>query len=71
MSGRKRRVFDPAFKVSVVERLMSGEGIEALSAELGVLTFHLYKWRPTASEAGPRIEIGVKILLDRGSGKIR
>jgi transposase-like protein len=54
MSGRKRRVFDPAFKVSVVERLMSGERIEALSAELGVLTFHLYKWRLHFCRGGPR-----------------
>jgi transposase len=54
MSGRKRRVFDPAFKLSAVERLMSGERIDALSAELGVSTLHLYKWRLHFCRGGPR-----------------
>jgi transposase len=45
MSARKRRVFEPEFKVSAVRRLMSGELIEALSAELGVTKLQLYKWR--------------------------
>jgi transposase-like protein len=45
MSTRQRRVFEPEFKLSAVERLISGEPIEALAAELGVTKLHLYKWR--------------------------
>ena len=45
MSERKRRLFEPEFKLSAVERLNGGEPIEALAAELGVSKTHLYKWR--------------------------
>jgi transposase len=45
MSERQRRVFEPEFKLSAVKRLISGEPIEALAAELGVTKLHLYKWR--------------------------
>ena len=45
MSERQRRVFEPEFKLCAVERLISGEPIEALAAELGVTKLHLYKWR--------------------------
>ena len=45
MSERRRRVFEPEFKASAVKRLISGEPIEALAAELGVTKLHLYKWR--------------------------
>jgi transposase len=53
MSARKRRVFDPAFKLSAVERLLSGDLIDALSAELGVSALHLYKWRLHFCRGGP------------------
>lgn len=53
MSVAKRRVFDREFKLSAVERLMSGELIEALSAELGVSKLHLYKWRLHFCRGGP------------------
>lgn len=45
MSTRKRRVYEAEFKLSAVERLISGEPIEALAAELGVTKLKLYQWR--------------------------
>jgi transposase len=45
MSARKRRVYEVAFKMSAVERLIGGEPIEALAAELGVTKLKLYQWR--------------------------
>jgi len=45
MSARKRRVYEAKFKLSAVERLISGEPIEALAAELGVTKLKLYQWR--------------------------
>jgi transposase len=45
MSARKRRVYEARFKLSAVERLISGEPIEALAAELGVTKLKLYQWR--------------------------
>ena len=45
MSARKRRVYEAKFKLSAVERLISGEPIEALAAELGVTRLKLYQWR--------------------------
>jgi transposase len=45
MSTRKRRVYEAQFKLSAVERLISGEPIEALAAELGVTKLKLYQWR--------------------------
>src|SRR5256885_6673028 len=45
MSARKRRVCEARFKLSAVERLISGEPIEALAAELGVTKLKLYQWR--------------------------
>jgi transposase len=53
MSIGKRRVFDPEFKLWAVERLMGGEPIDALSAELGVSKLHLYKWRLHFCRGGP------------------
>lgn len=45
MSTRKRRVYEVRFKLSAVERLIAGEPIEALAAELGVTKLKLYQWR--------------------------
>ena len=36
MSKRKRRSYNREFKLSVVERMMVGESVAALSHELGV-----------------------------------
>jgi len=45
MSAQKRRVYEAKFKLPAVERLISGEPIEALAAELGVTRLKLYQWR--------------------------
>ena len=45
MSARKRRVYEAKFKLPAVERLISGEPIEALAAELGVTKLKLYQWQ--------------------------
>ena len=42
MSTRKRRVYEVEFKLAAVERLIAGEPIEALAAELGVTKLKLY-----------------------------
>jgi transposase len=44
MSSGKRRVFSREFKLSAVQRIMSGERGPALSGELGVSANQLYKW---------------------------
>jgi len=45
MSVRKRRVYEVEFKLAAVERLICGEPIDALAAELGVTKLKLYQWR--------------------------
>jgi transposase len=45
MSTGKRRVYEAQFKLSAVERLICGEPIADLAAELGVTKLKLYQWR--------------------------
>jgi transposase len=45
MSQSKRRVFSQEFKLSAVKRMLAGEPVRALSAELGVRPKHFYIWR--------------------------
>jgi transposase len=44
MSEGKRRHFNREFKLSVVERMIAGESVAALSRELGVSAGLFYKW---------------------------
>jgi transposase len=71
MSEGKRRVFGREFKLSAVQRLISGESAASLSRELQVPVGHLYKWCRHFRRGGvdalrpacrPRKEAGV---LDR------
>jgi transposase len=53
MSTGKRRVFDGAFKVRVVERLMGGERAAALSEELQISRGRLSEWCGRYRRHGP------------------
>jgi len=53
MSERKRRVYTAEFKREAVERLIAGETIDVVAAELGVSKTHLYKWRGLLRHGGP------------------
>ena len=44
MSTGKRRIFEPAFKLLIVQRLMAGENAKALSRELQIRPGTLSKW---------------------------
>lgn len=41
----KRRIFTPEFKLKAVRRLLKGESVAALSADLSVARKDLYAWR--------------------------
>jgi transposase-like protein len=80
MSGRKRRVFTPQFKLGVVRRMEAGESATALSHELSIKRELLYDWqrlwrregdgglrrvgRPTALEALARAAHRLGSLAD-------
>lgn len=49
----KARVFDRAFKLSAVHRILAGENVSALSRELAVLRKDLYVWRDRFRAGGP------------------
>src|SRR5215472_9185127 len=51
---RKRRIFEPEFKVLVVKRLMAGESVGALSRELGIRGSHLSMWSAQFRRDGPQ-----------------
>ena len=53
MSERKRRVFERELKLSAVARVMAGEGVPAVAAELGVPAGLLYKWHLCFRRSGP------------------
>jgi transposase len=53
MSERKRRVYNREFKLSVVERMMAGESVAALSRELGVPASLFHKWCGHFRRGGP------------------
>jgi transposase len=44
MSTGKRRIFEPAFKLSIVQRVMAGESAKALSRELQIRSSTLSRW---------------------------
>lgn len=46
------RVFTPEFRVSVAERILNGESISALSAELKIKRSVLYRWRDRYRKEG-------------------
>ena len=54
MSKRKRRAYNREFKLSVVERMMSGESVAALSRELGVPARLFHKWCGHFRRGGPQ-----------------
>jgi transposase len=53
MSTAKRRVFNREFKLSVVERLLAGEGASALSDELQISCGRLSEWCAHYHRHGP------------------
>lgn len=53
MSKRVIRDFSRAFKLSAIDRMLSGANVSALARELGVLRKDLYKWRDNFRARGP------------------
>ena len=53
MSERKRRAYNREFKLAVVERMMAGESVAALSRELGVPASLFHKWCGHYRRGGP------------------
>lgn len=51
--GGKRRVFEAAFKVSLVRRLLEGEKGTALSREYQIPRSMIYRWRNLYLRQGP------------------
>src|SRR5438046_922122 len=54
MSKRESRVFSREYKLEVVQRMESGEGVSALSRELMVKREMLYRWRDAYRLGGPQ-----------------
>jgi transposase len=54
MSKRKRRAYNREFKLSVVERMIAGESVAALSRELGVPASLFHKWCGHFRRGGPQ-----------------
>jgi transposase len=54
MSERKRRAYNREFKLAVVERMMAGESVAALSRELGVAASLFHKWCGHFRRGGPQ-----------------
>jgi len=54
MSERKRRGYNREFKLAVVERMMAGESVAALSRELGVPASLFHKWCGHFRRGGPQ-----------------
>lgn len=46
------RVFTPEFRVSIVERMLNGEGATTLSSELRIKRSVLYRWRDRYRKEG-------------------
>ncbi len=46
------RVFTPEFRVSAAERILNGESVSALSAELKIKRSVLYRWRDRYRKEG-------------------
>jgi transposase len=54
MSERERRAYNREFKLAVVERMMAGESVAALSRELGVAASLFHKWCGHFRRGGPQ-----------------
>ena len=52
MQGGKARVHTPEFKLRVVQRMMAGEPVAALSREVKVKRTLLYRWRDIYRQHG-------------------
>jgi transposase len=50
--GTKGRVFDEAFKRGIVERILKGENVSALSREYQIKRTLLYRWRDAYRKQG-------------------
>ena len=50
--GGKARVHTPEFKLRVVQRMMAGEPVAALSREVKIKRTLLYRWRDTYRQHG-------------------
>src|SRR5262249_16459590 len=53
MSKPKNRVFTREFKLSAVQRMLSGETVRNVCRELNVLRKDLYRWRKQFRSGGP------------------
>src|SRR5260221_3027191 len=53
MSKSTARVFTPAFKLSVLNRMAAGENVSALARELKLRRKLLYQWRDQLRAGGP------------------
>lgn len=58
--GRRWWKYSPEFKRNAVDRMVAGEGVSALAAELGIRRKFLYAWKGAGLGSGaqpkPRIE---------------
>ena len=54
MSTGKRRIFEPEFKVSAVQRVMAGERAAAVCDELEIRASQLAKWCAKFRRDGPK-----------------
>lgn len=58
--GRRWWKYSPEFKRNAVDRMMAGEGVSALAAELGIRRKFLYAWKDaglgSGGQAKPRVE---------------
>ena len=52
MPSERRRVFDREFKEAAVRRMVAGENVRALAAELGMWEKVLYAWRRRYEQGG-------------------
>lgn len=53
MPGNRARVFNPEFKLAAVQRIVAGEKVQAMAAELGLSRQVLYKWWNHYERGGP------------------
>jgi transposase-like protein len=60
------RVFTPEFRVAAAERILNGESVSALSAELRVKRSVLYRWRDRYRKEGAE---GLRLPIGRPPGR--
>lgn len=63
--SKKRRVFSPGFRISVVKRILEGESISKLHHELQIKRSVLYRWRDAYRREG---EEGLSRAVGRPPG---